>query len=201
MSITDPALQRESDRLLRHLAEAGASAERQDGVLRATLLKRGVTLATRIFRLEAATHLVSSGAARWQGAKLHLTPEGQARLRRLAAGAEAEFRCAASRGRNRKARRGERFGQSEGKPALLAASPTRQGWRGADRRCGLAGRGKAPCRFRALRPLATRHDRLVAPCRCVFRQQGPHRLRGDAGGAPAPSSCARCGRARFLPVR
>jgi hypothetical protein len=96
-----PDIERQADRLLRALAEPGASAKPTDiprpGLLAASARRKGITLVAAHFPAAAGTHLVSQDLARWSEARgrpmLEITETGRAKLRRGAAPALEQFQA------------------------------------------------------------------------------------------------------------
>ena len=94
-------IERQAERLLRALAEAGASARETDiprpGFLAVSARRKGISLVAAHFPAKAGAHLVSHDLARWRDeggrAILDITAAGRARLRRGAAPLEEQFQA------------------------------------------------------------------------------------------------------------
>jgi hypothetical protein len=93
--------ERQADRLLRALAEPGASAKPTDiprpGLVAVSAKRRGVSLVIAHFPAAAGAHLVAEDLARWSEARgrpiLEITETGRAKLRRSAAPALEQFQA------------------------------------------------------------------------------------------------------------
>jgi hypothetical protein len=94
-------VERQADRLLRALAEPGASAKATDiprpGLLAVSARRKGVSLVTAHFPAAAGAHLAAEDLARWSEAGgrpvLEIAETGRAKLRRSAAPALEQFQA------------------------------------------------------------------------------------------------------------
>jgi hypothetical protein len=97
----EPDIERQADRLLRALAEPGASAKATDiprpGLLAVSGKRKGVSLVTAHFSAVAGAHLVAQDLARWSEAGgravLEITETGRSKLRRSVAPALEQFQA------------------------------------------------------------------------------------------------------------
>jgi hypothetical protein len=98
---TAPDIERQTNRLLRALAEPGASAKPTDiprpDLITITTRRKGISLAAAHFPAAAGAHLVAQDLARWSEARgrpvLEITETGRAKLRRDAAPALEQFQA------------------------------------------------------------------------------------------------------------
>jgi hypothetical protein len=96
-----PDIERQAERLLRALAEPGASAKPTDiprpDLLAVSAKRKGVSLVSAHFCAAAGAHLVSQDLARWSEARsrpvLEITETGRAKIRRGAAPALEQFQA------------------------------------------------------------------------------------------------------------
>jgi hypothetical protein len=98
---TAPDIERQTNRLLRALAEPGASAKPTDiprpDLITITTRRKGISLASAHFPAAAGAQLVAQDLARWSEARgrpvLNITETGRAKLRRDAAPALEQFQA------------------------------------------------------------------------------------------------------------
>src|SRR5947209_20591359 len=94
-------IERQAERLLRALAEPGASAKPTDiprpDLLAITTRRKGISLAAAHFSAAAGAHLVAQDLAHWSEARgrpvLEITETGRAKLRRSPAPALEQFQA------------------------------------------------------------------------------------------------------------
>jgi hypothetical protein len=97
----EPDIERQADRLLRALAEPGASAKATDiprpGLLAVSAKRKGISLVAAHFAAAAGAHLVAQDLARWSEAggraMLEITETGRSNIRRSAAPALEQFQA------------------------------------------------------------------------------------------------------------